>query len=46
MATLKMIREQEGRAQKYRLDRAYRVSLTVKLPPRQTSWFVIEAPRQ
>jgi len=41
-----MIREQEGRAQMYRPDRAYRVSLTVKLPPRQTTWFVIKAPRK
>lgn len=40
-----IIREQEGRQQKYKLDRQYRVSLSVKLPPGKTTWFVIEAPQ-
>jgi hypothetical protein len=37
-----LIREQEGRPLQYRLDREYRVSLSVKLPPHKTTWFVMD----
>ncbi len=35
------IREQEGTRQRYELDREYNVALTVTLPPRGVTWFVV-----
>jgi hypothetical protein len=35
------IREQEGARQRYELDREYNVALTVTLPPRGVTWFVV-----
>lgn len=36
------IREQEGPARRCELDRQYRVDLTIDLPPKGITWFVIE----
>jgi hypothetical protein len=36
------IREQEGKAKAYALDRSYNIELDVKIPPHGFSWFVIE----
>ena len=36
------IREQEGPARQYMLDRQYMVDLTIDLPPKGITWFVIE----
>ena len=37
-----MIREQEGKAKRYTLDREYNVTLTVTIPANGYTWFVIE----
>lgn len=37
-----MIREQEGKAVSYKLNRDYTVELTVKIPAKGYSWYVIE----
>ena len=37
-----MIREQEGEAVEYKLDSRFEIVLTVTLPPRGVSWYVIE----
>ena len=36
------VREQEGEARTYTLDRAYNIRLTVKIPAGGYTWFVIE----
>jgi hypothetical protein len=36
------IREQEGEAKIYRLDRKYEIQLSVKVGPNSFTWFVIE----
>ena len=37
-----MIREQEGKAVSYKLNRDYTVELTVKIPAKGYTWYVIE----
>ncbi|KPL12149.1 hypothetical protein AMJ85_01840 [candidate division BRC1 bacterium SM23_51] len=36
------IREQEGEAKEYKLDRGYNVYVPVAVPPRGVTWFVVE----
>jgi hypothetical protein len=36
------IREQEGEPSEFRLDRDYSVELTVKIPARGYTWYVVE----
>jgi hypothetical protein len=38
------VREQDGPAVSYRIDRNYKIYLPVKIPSRGRTWFVIEAP--
>ncbi|HUU37425.1 MAG TPA: hypothetical protein VMW46_04375 [Candidatus Desulfaltia sp.] len=37
-----LVREQEGQALSYRLDRGYEVGLPVRVGARSLTWFVIE----
>lgn len=37
------VREGEGPARTFRLDRKYMIALTVEVPPRSMQWFVVEA---
>ena len=39
-----MIREQEGNARKFKLDRSFRVFVPVRIPARSRTWLVIEKP--
>jgi hypothetical protein len=36
------IREKDGPSRQYKLDRKYRVSIPIKLAPRDRTWFVVE----
>ena len=36
------IRERDGRARRYKLDRQYRVTIPITMPPKSATWFVIE----
>jgi hypothetical protein len=40
-----LIREKEGRSQRYRLDREYRVAVPVTVAPNGVTWFVIQSPK-
>jgi hypothetical protein len=42
LADTARIREREGPFREYRLDRFFRVEISVRLGPRQLTWFVIE----
>ena len=37
-----LIREQEGNSKPYRLDRSYRVKLSVEIPAKGYTWYVVE----
>jgi len=37
-----LIREQEGPAQKYKLDRRYNVEILINMLPKSVTWFVVE----
>lgn len=37
-----LIREQNGRAKKYKLDRHYNVKVTISIAPKSATWFVVE----
>jgi hypothetical protein len=36
------IREQEGRAKKYKLDRDYNITLEIRIPANGYTWYVVE----
>lgn len=36
------IREQEGRAKKYKLDRNYNITLEIRIPANGYTWYVVE----
>jgi hypothetical protein len=38
------VREQEGRPHTYQLDREFKVTVPLKMPPRSVTWLVIENP--
>jgi hypothetical protein len=38
------VREPDGRAKRYTLDRRYRITVPVRLPAQGYTWLVIEAP--
>ena len=40
--TTATLREQDGKSQKLKLDRDYRIQLPVEVPARGVTWFVIE----
>jgi hypothetical protein len=42
LTTTARIREQEGKARRYRLDRQFQVEVPVKVPSRSMTWLVIE----
>jgi hypothetical protein len=42
LTTAARIREQEGKAGRYPLDRQYQVEVPLKVPPRSMTWLVIE----
>jgi len=39
-----LVREQDGKAKRYNLDRAYNVRVPVKIPPGGRTWLTIESP--
>ncbi len=39
-----LVREQEGRARKYSLDRQYRLRVPVRLKPHEVTWLIMEKP--
>jgi hypothetical protein len=36
------VREQDGKAREYRLDRAYNIEVPVKMAPKAITWFAVE----
>lgn len=44
LSTTAAIRQQDGPPQSYTLDRDRRVQLSVTVPARATTWFVVEGP--
>jgi hypothetical protein len=42
LARTALIREQEGKPQRYVLDREYRVEVPVRVPARGLTWLVIQ----
>jgi hypothetical protein len=42
LAETASIRRQQGRSSNYKLDRGYNVKISISIPPKGVTWFVIE----
>jgi hypothetical protein len=44
LTSVALIREQEGKPKRYKLDRTYTVRVPVKVPARGRTWLTVESP--